>query len=602
MPSCRTAGFMIVGFILCGFALPAWAQLSSADIDALRAEGEAKGWTFTVSENPATKYSLEQLAGAVPPPNWQERAPWDPCMPQRDLPEYWDWRDTYGRLGVRDQGGCGSCWAFGAIGPMECQLILVHGMDIDLSEQWLVSCTDSGSCAGGWHTEAYEYMRCNGLEDPCGGSGPVLDDVFPYVAYNAECECPYWHAYCIDSWAAVGAPWEMASVEQIKQAIIDHGPVSTGVYVNSAFQAYDSGVFNACEDDWINHIVTLVGWDDSLGSNGAWLMRNSWGSGWGERGHMQIEYECCRIGYATCYITYTPPEDDCDGDGISDWQAIEAGLSLDCNSNGVPDGCDLESGTSTDCNDNVIIDECELADVHGLAGSYYGSPVFTGDRLGRIDPTVDFDWEGGGPWDSWIPQTFSIRWTGYLLTPDVGGEYLFHTLSNDGVRLWVNNQLLIDDWQTVSDPIENTGTIQLVGNRAYRIVLEYYEWQGLAQVTLSWQPPGQELVVIPTENLIPGRDCNDNGILDACDLEAGTSLDVNDNSIPDECEAPLQPGDLDCDGDVDFDDIDPFVTALAGEVGYLSAYPECNWYNADCDGDNDVDFDDIDAFVDLLGD
>ncbi len=63
----------------------------------------------------------------------------------------------------------------------------------------------------------------------------------------------------------------------------------------------------------------------------------------------------------------------------------------------------------------------------------------------------------------------------------------------------------------------------------------------------------------------------------------------------------LTPGDMDCDGDVDFDDIDPFVLALGGEEGYLAAHPDCQWLNADCDGDGDVDFDDIDAFVALIG-
>ena len=65
--------------------------------------------------------------------------------------------------------------------------------------------------------------------------------------------------------------------------------------------------------------------------------------------------------------------------------------------------------------------------------------------------------------------------------------------------------------------------------------------------------------------------------------------------------APCQvDGDLDCDGDVDFDDIDPFVLALAGADVYLAQYPYCNWLNGDCDHDEDVDFDDINPFVDML--
>jgi len=60
-------------------------------------------------------------------------------------------------------------------------------------------------------------------------------------------------------------------------------------------------------------------------------------------------------------------------------------------------------------------------------------------------------------------------------------------------------------------------------------------------------------------------------------------------------------GDLDCDGDVDFDDINPFVLALGGQAGYEAIYPDCQWLNADCDDDGDVDFDDINPFVALLG-
>ncbi len=62
----------------------------------------------------------------------------------------------------------------------------------------------------------------------------------------------------------------------------------------------------------------------------------------------------------------------------------------------------------------------------------------------------------------------------------------------------------------------------------------------------------------------------------------------------------LHPGDLDCDGDIDFDDIDAFVLALSGQAGYEAAYPDCNWMNADCNNDGTVDFDDIDAFVAIL--
>jgi hypothetical protein len=106
-------------------------------------------------------------------------------------------------------------------------------------------------------------------------------------------------------------------------------------------------------------------------------------------------------------------------------------------------------------------------------------------------------------------------------------------------------------------------------------------------------------------------DCNGNGVDDACDLSCGTadgpcdvpgcggSLDCDNNGIPDECDG-ARPGDLNCDGVIDFSDIDPFVLALTGQAEYQAAYPSCRWLNADCNADCAVTFDDIDAFVALL--
>lgn len=93
-------------------------------------------------------------------------------------------------------------------------------------------------------------------------------------------------------------------------------------------------------------------------------------------------------------------------------------------------------------------------------------------------------------------------------------------------------------------------------------------------------------------------DCNGNGVLDLCDVATGTSHDTNGNGIPDECEA--HPGDLNCDGVVDFGDINPFVIALTGYDAYRAAFPACRWLNADCNGDDAVNFADINPFVALL--
>ena len=331
------SAWLVAGLVVCGSAGTALAQLSSEDIAALRAQGETEGWTFTVGENEATRRPSHELCGLVLPPDWQLKGRFDPCTSTRSLPSSFDWRTYNGCTTIRNQGGCGSCWAFGAIGTLESWLRIMTGASVttNLSEQWLVSCTEAGSCNGGWHADAYEYLRCGGLQDPCGDSGAVWESDFPYVAYNAPCNCPYPHPYCIDGWAFVGSGTEIPTVNQIKYAILHHGPVVVGVHADyPAFQGYTGGVFNNCVDEPTDHGVVLVGWDNNQG-NGVWILRNSWGPGWGTGGYMLIEYGCSRVGYGAAYVDYEVP--DCNENNVPDYHDIAIGTSEDCNANGVPD-------------------------------------------------------------------------------------------------------------------------------------------------------------------------------------------------------------------------------------------------------------------------
>jgi len=286
--------------VLC-LAGPALAQLTPEDIDALRIQGEKEGWTFTVGQNPATAAPLEHLCGLVVPDRWWESARFDPCTPTRDLPEYFDWRDYGGCTPIKDQDGCGSCWAFGTVAPLECNILIIDGVLEDLSEQWLVSCNQDGwGCHGGWWAHDYHEWKT----DPCGGTGAVLEADFPYTATDAPCLCPYPHEYLLDDWAFIGSEHGIPPVDNIKQAILDYGPVSAAVYANSAMQGYNGGIFNGCGSGQVNHAVALVGWDDNQGPNGVWFLRNSWSSGWGEGGYMRIPYGCSSIGYSACYVDY----------------------------------------------------------------------------------------------------------------------------------------------------------------------------------------------------------------------------------------------------------------------------------------------------------
>jgi hypothetical protein len=403
----------LMGFLLVG---PALAQLSKEDIEALRKQGEAEGWTFTVGENDATRRPLSELCGLIEPIGWEEGTRPGPPGPRRDLPASFDWRDHSGCTPIRNQDGCGSCWAFAAIGTIESAILINDGLSTDLSEQWLISCTSAGSCSGGWHTSAYGFLCCQASwRDPCGDCGPVLESDFPYVAWDAPCNCPYPHPYRIDDWARIGSG--IPPVDDIKQAILDYGPVSATVHVNSPFQAYSGGVFNACWDGQVNHAIVLVGWDDNQGPDGVWFLRNSWGTSWGEYGYMRIPYGCSRVGGAASYIEYRY---DCNANGIRDdydiadcdgsaWCGdcnnndvpdvcdIDDGTSEDCNQNGVPDECDLSGGTSEDCNQNGVPDECDLANGSSRDCNENGVPDecdFAGLDRFYVDPDATGDNDG----------------------------------------------------------------------------------------------------------------------------------------------------------------------------------------------------------------
>jgi C1A family cysteine protease/predicted secreted protein len=216
------------------------------------------------------------------------------------VPSAYNWCTTHsGCPAVRNQGNCGSCWAFATVGPLEAWVKHIDGVPaIDLSEQYLLSCnTDGYSCDGGWWAHSYHV-----------NPGAVLESAFPYQANDTiPCGEPYSHPYRITSWHYVGSPYGVPSATAIRQAIYDHGPVAAGICVGDAFDAYTGGVFNSnetCQEDIVNHAVVLVGWDDNQGTSGVWILRNSWGPSWGESGYMRIGYGISNVGFAATYVIY----------------------------------------------------------------------------------------------------------------------------------------------------------------------------------------------------------------------------------------------------------------------------------------------------------
>jgi C1A family cysteine protease len=110
--------------------------------------------------------------------------------------------------------------------------------------------------------------------------GAPIESCYPYVAHQQTCNhtCP--RLYFIYDWNWVTNSYSIPPVNNIKQAILDYGSVAVGICADTYFQAYTGGVFNHCVSATLNHAVVLCGWDDSLG---AWLLKNSWGPGLGQR-------------------------------------------------------------------------------------------------------------------------------------------------------------------------------------------------------------------------------------------------------------------------------------------------------------------------------
>jgi hypothetical protein len=138
--------------------------------------------------------------------------------------------------------------------------------------------------------------------------------------------------------------------------------------------------------------------------------------------------------------------------------------------------------------------------VMGLTGQYFDNIDFTGATVTRTDPTVNYDWTNYAP-PGIGPDTWSARWSGQV-KPANSETYTFHTTSDDGVRLWVDGKLIVDNW-TDHAPTENQGTITLTAGQLYDVRMEYYERGGGAVAKLRWSSARQAKQIVPQSRLYP---------------------------------------------------------------------------------------------------
>ncbi|MBK8165609.1 MAG: right-handed parallel beta-helix repeat-containing protein [bacterium] len=338
-------------------AAPAWpgvpaGEARAADLEQLRREIDANGWSFTVDDHFTSTLSSGRraaLRGYTPPPGYQaELESRLVILPvDKSLPSSFSWVELGGVTPVKDQSSCGSCWAFAATAELESHMLIRYGTSLDLSEQQVVSCNDVGAgCGGGWAFAAYDLFETHGA---------VLEDCHPYLAADPPAAACRQDEFPGFAWIS-GYRYISNNVTQIKTALLD-GPVCTGIDASDAFEAYASGCFDQPGSS-VNHLVLIVGWDDRhCDGAGAWLIKNSWGPGFGMSGYIWVRYGAASTGQSVTQLTCAPPSSGftfAPGLGV---EPLSAGstVSLQWTTRGAPVAAvDLSLGWDGPCSEYII--------------------------------------------------------------------------------------------------------------------------------------------------------------------------------------------------------------------------------------------------------
>ena len=297
-------GFLLLSSLIMVAVLPTLAAGQGApDIQELQRQIDANGWKFEVDDHFTSTLTPEvraNLRGYNPPADYERELeqhlkifPID----KSELPINLSWYDLGGVTPVKNQGACGSCWAFAATAEMESFIKIYYGKETDLSEQQSISCNPYGSgCNGGWAPASYYVFQ---------NYGSVLENCAPYLAMDPPA-APCTQDDFLKYGTITGYNSISNDVNQIKAAL-QYGPVCTAIDASDAFEAYSGGCFDE-KSNTTNHLVLIVGYDDrSCEGQGAWLIKNSWGPEFGVGGYITVEYGAASTGSSVTQLQYAEP-------------------------------------------------------------------------------------------------------------------------------------------------------------------------------------------------------------------------------------------------------------------------------------------------------
>jgi len=200
-----------------------------------------------------------------------------------------DWVEKGAVTAIKDQGQCGSCWAFSSTGSLEGQNFIKNKTLISFSEQELVDCSrleGNEGCNGGLMDYAFTYVKSKGI---------CTEEDYPYVARNGLCK-----RSCTPALSTISGYVDVKSEDDLETAVSNVGPVSVAVDANAKWQHYQGGVMSKvfCNPKELDHGVLAVGYNKN---ETYWTVKNSWGSTWGEKGYIRLEK-----GTDTCGIAQQP--------------------------------------------------------------------------------------------------------------------------------------------------------------------------------------------------------------------------------------------------------------------------------------------------------